>query len=70
MNRTPVTSSNILSIGYDQQSATLEVEFTSGDVYRYFDVPEPLYRHFLDSSSHGQFLNDNIRYSYRYQKVS
>lgn len=70
MYRTPVNSSNIRSIGYDPQMATLEVEFTSGDVYQYFNVPENLYRQFLDTSSHGQFLNDHIRYNYRYQKVN
>ena len=70
MQRILVSSSNIRSIGYDPQSALLEVEFTSGDLYQYFDVPEHLYRQFLNSSSHGQFLNDNIRYNYRYQKVS
>lgn len=69
MERVLVTSSNIRSIGYDRQSATLEVEFTSGDVYRYFDVPEHLYQQFLQAPSYGQFLNDNIRYSYRYQKI-
>jgi len=69
MDRTPVSSSNIRSIGYDAQSTILEVEFTSGDIYQYFNVPEYLYQQFLDASSHGQFLNDNIRYNYRYQKV-
>lgn len=70
MFRIPVTSSNIQSIGYDSQSAILEVEFTSGDIYQYFNVPEHLYQQFLSTSSHGQFLNDYIRYNYRYQKVS
>lgn len=70
MYRTQVNSSNIRSIGYDQQSATLEVEFTTGDVYQYFNLPEHLHQQFLHSPSHGQFLNDNIRYSYRYQKIS
>ena len=69
MYRTPVNSSNIRSIGYDPQLTTLEVEFTSGDIYQYFNVPEYLYQQFLNASSHGQFLNDNIRYNYRYQKV-
>ncbi len=70
MQRTSVTSTNISSIGYDPQLATLEVEFASGDVYQYFDVPEHLFQQFLHASSHGQFLNDHIRYNYRYQKVS
>lgn len=69
MNRTPVSSSNICSIGYDRQSRILEVEFTSGDVYRYFEVPEHLYNGLIDAASKGQFLNDYIRHSYRYQKA-
>ena len=69
MQRTQVTSSNISSIGYDSHAATLEVEFTSGDIYQYFNIPEHLYQQFLQASSYGQFLNDHIRYNYRYQKV-
>ena len=71
MQRAPVTSTNIRSIGYDSQSAVLEVEFTSGDVYQYFDVPEHLYNNLLQAASPGQFLNINIiQYGYRYQKIS
>lgn len=62
-------SSNIRSVGYDAQSAILEVEFTSGDVYQYFDVAEHLHEQFLNASSLGQFLKDHIRYNYRYRKV-
>ena len=69
MYRTQVNSSNIKSIGYDVQIAVLEVEFTSGDVYQYFNVPEYLYQQFLHAQSYGQFLNDSIRYNYRYQKI-
>ena len=70
MNRIPVSSSNIRSIGYDAQSATLEVEFDSAEVYQYFNVPEHLYQSLINASSKGKFLNDYIGYSYRYQKVS
>ncbi len=38
MDRTSVTSSNIRSIGYDPRSKILEVEFTSGDIYQYFNI--------------------------------
>ena len=69
MNRVSVSSSNISSIDYDPKSATLKVEFISGDIYQYFNVPEYLHQQFLQASSHGQFLNDNIRYNYRYQKT-
>ena len=69
MNRTPVSSSNIISVGYDQQSNILEVEFSSGEVYQYFDVPEHLYNGLMGAPSRGKFLDDYIKYSYRYQKV-
>jgi len=68
MERIQVNSSNIRSIGYDVTSSILEVEFTSNEVYQYFNVPEYLFQQFLNAQSHGQFLNDNIRYNYRYQK--
>jgi len=68
MNRIPVSSSNINSIGYDRQSRVLEVEFSSGDVYQYFDVPEHLYNVLMGTSSKGQFLNEHIKYNFRYQK--
>lgn len=70
MERTPITSTNIKSVGYDKSSLLLEVEFTSGDVYRYFDIPEHLYQTFLQASSHEEFLNNNIKFNYRYQKIS
>ncbi|MCG2694462.1 KTSC domain-containing protein [Candidatus Parcubacteria bacterium] len=69
MERTSVNSSNIRSVGYDLKSAVLEVEFTSGDIYQYFDFPEHLHQQFLKAPSYGQFLNDNIRYNYRYKKI-
>ena len=69
MDRIPVSSSNISSIGYDSQSATLEVEFTSTEIYQYFNVPEHLYQGLMAAPSKGQFLNDYIKFSYRYQKI-
>lgn len=69
MNRTPVTSTNIRSVGYDPQSAVLEVEFDSGAVYKYFNVPAHLHQGLMNAESKGEFLKNNIKYGYRYQKV-
>ncbi|MFA6514783.1 MAG: KTSC domain-containing protein [Candidatus Paceibacterota bacterium] len=70
MERIQVNSSNIISIGYDKQSSILEVEFSSGSIYQYFDVPEHLYNELMQASSLGGFLNDNIvKYHYRYIKI-
>lgn len=69
MNRKSVTSSNIASIGYDESSETLEIEFKNGGVYQYFDVPERVYKGIMSASSHGEYLAQNIKGHYRYSKV-
>ena len=69
MNRTPVSSSNIASMGYDPTTQTLEVEFHNGNIYQYFDVPQHVYDGLLTASSKGQYLNQNIKLGYRYAKV-
>ncbi|MBK7181096.1 MAG: KTSC domain-containing protein [Chloroflexi bacterium] len=40
MKRTAVSSSNLASVGYDPARQSLEIEFTTGRVYEYFDVPQ------------------------------
>ena len=43
MDRQSVSSSNIVSVGYDPTSETLEVEFQSGGVYQYYNVGQSTY---------------------------
>ena len=69
MQRTPVTSSNLVSVGYEPKSMTLEVEFHSGSVYQYFDVPEYEHQSLMQAGSHGVYFNANIRNSYRYTQL-
>ncbi|MBN2319877.1 MAG: KTSC domain-containing protein [Acidobacteria bacterium] len=69
MNRTPVQSTNVTSIGYDASTMTLEVEFTNGSVYQYFDVPEMEYHNLIGAESVGRYLNQNIKNSYRYVRT-
>ena len=68
MDRESVQSSNIVSIGYDAESETLEVEF-NGSVYQYYNVPEHVYSSFMVASSKGQFLHINIKNAYPYSRV-
>jgi hypothetical protein len=68
-NRIPVDSSNINSIGYDEESSTLEIEFHSGAIYQYFDVSFPVYDGLMEADSKGQYLSQHIKGKYRYVKV-
>jgi hypothetical protein len=69
MNREPVASSNIATIGYDEPSQTLEVEFTNGAVYQYYNVAQVLFEQLMQAGSKGQFLAHQIKNSYPYSRV-
>jgi KTSC domain-containing protein len=66
MHRTHVTSSAISSVGYDDRSSVLEVEFASGAVYDYLDVPEKVYRALLKAPSKGSFVSRRVRDRYAF----
>ena len=61
MQRQPVESTNVRSVGYDPATRTLEVEFRSAGVYQYSDVDEETFNQFMASSSKGKFLNKSIK---------
>jgi len=69
MQRKPVTSSNLAEIGYDEKRRVLEVLFKSGTLYQYFEVPPREYQALMQASSHGQYLNANIKGRFRYARV-
>jgi len=69
MDRVPVSSSNVVSIGYEANTQTLEVEFKSNAVYQYFGVPQQVHENFMNSGSKGQFLQQYIRNVYPTSKV-
>ena len=71
INMTPVTSTNILAIGYDTASLTLQVEFKDGHVYQYFDVPVSVYEELMNppGGSHGSYLAAHIKGQYRYARL-
>lgn len=68
MERISVDSSNLVSVGYDENSCTLEVEFNN-DIYRYFDVPSDVYCDLMGSDSKGSYFHRNIRNSYDFEKI-
>lgn len=69
MNKDTVQSSNVVAIGYDRPTETLEVEFLKGAVYQYYGVPEHLYNDIMNAPSKGRFLNTCIRDSYPFSRV-
>ena len=69
MQRDRVDSSVIATIGYSPDDCVLEVEFHSGRVYQYFDIPVEEYEKLMTASSIGRYFNRKIRDEYRRQEV-
>jgi KTSC domain len=69
MRRVPVDSDALASVGYDASKSVLEIEFTSGGVYRYYGVPAAAHRRLMDAESHGRHFAAHVRDRYRYRKA-
>ena len=69
MERTPVGSSSLSSVGYDEDNQILEVEFTNLSVYSYSGVPLAEYESLMSADSKGKYFNANIRDRYSYVKL-
>ena len=70
MRRQAVSSSNLYSVGYDPDTATLEVEFRDGSIYQYSNVPTRVYDGLMNAGSHGQYFHRYIRDVHSYRKMA
>jgi hypothetical protein len=68
-NRTAVASSNLASIGYNEELKMLEIEFHNGAIYQFFQVPEEISKELLLASSPGHYFSVWIRNRYSYKRV-
>lgn len=62
--RTIDNSSNIISIGYDDETCELRVVFGNGGVYSYEGVTQDAYERLLAAPSKGQHLHKHIKRDY------
>jgi hypothetical protein len=69
MMRDAVGSSTVASMGYDEPSETLEVEFRNGTIYQYYNVSPGIWEQLQTAPSKGQFINAYLRNAYPYSRV-
>jgi len=63
MNRIPVSSQGILEVGYHEDAdsrGTLELKFSNGGVYEFFNVPTKMYDEFMHAPSRDDYYRTNI----------
>jgi hypothetical protein len=74
VNREIVVSVSVRAVGYDKDTSTLEIEFCDSSVFQYSEVPEEVYKGFMDSlglnleKTDLQYFSRNIKRHYK-QKI-
>jgi len=70
MQHQPFRSRAVVSAGYDPAARRLEIAFTSGRRYEFFEVPESVYQWFVRAKSKGTFVTRLINDKYRYREIT
>lgn len=69
MEMTPVASSLLKSVGYNDEKEELHVEFLKGGEYLYRGVTWPVFEAMLEAQSVGSFFLRNVKGQYDVVKV-
>ena len=69
MPQSDLNSTSLNAVTYQDQQALLELEFKSGAVYHYLDVPPKIYGALLRAESKGVYFNRYIRNRFAYAKI-
>jgi hypothetical protein len=64
-----VSSSCLKATGYNPETETLYVQFISGTIYEYYNVPQIVYDEMLSAPSMGNYLTTKVAKAYNYSKV-
>ena len=65
----PVDSSNVESVGYDENEHILYVRFLTGATYIYKGVNNYEFEGLLSAPSVGSYLHRNIKNNYPYERI-
>ena len=69
MERKKVSSGTIRSIGFDERSRVLEVEFSDGKVVQYSGVSAEVHRRLVNAPSIVSYFRDNIEESFTAKRI-
>lgn len=65
----PVTSSNVDSIGYNDDTQELCVRFLNNSLYVYKNVPKIEYEGLENAPSIGSYIHRNLKNVYPYERI-
>ncbi len=62
-------SSVVAAYKYFEEIKTLRINYVSGRIYDYKNVPEKIYKALKTATSKGSYLNRNIKGKYAFEQV-
>ena len=60
MHRIPIPSTDIIQVGYQEDSEILEIKFSQAGVYQFFNVPTTVYDEFMSAASKESYYRAKI----------
>ena len=63
------SSTSIKKIGYDSIENILYIQFTSGILYQYFNIPQEVFNELSSTESCGKYFAENIKKIYKYERI-
>lgn len=66
----PVSSSNILAVGYDEDNEIVHVQFLNNSEYIYKGVHQHEFDGLLNAPSVGSYLHRNFKNVYPYERIA
>ena len=69
MHRTAIAANGISQVGYEDGSEILEIEFTSGSVFQFFNVPSKTFHQLMDAQFKEFYYQNNIHERFPYKRI-
>ena len=69
VERQAVKSRIMSSVGYDDTTKILEIEFNKGLVYQYLGVPPKVYADLMHSGEIGKYFSEKVRPKFQTKQV-
>ena len=64
-----VASRDLYSVDYDRTTHILTIQFRSGGLYEYLNVPEIIFNQLLNAGSKGRYFHAFIKDRYQYRRL-
>ena len=69
MERQPVKSRILRSVGYDGTAKSLEIEFQNNLIYQFTDVPPKVFKDLMSSDTIGKYFTDKVRTKFHSKQI-